>query len=289
MSPRAQSHCFILASAAMFSTAGLFMGMLDMPLWSILFWRCAFSLGFTMALIGIMRQTRSAMRFDKDAFVASITSALAMLFFVPSLRMTSVANVAVIHASLPLLTIILAVSISGEGTSWRTTFCCALAAAGAVVIFSGSASSPSRLLGDLLALAMTACMALMTIAFRRSKAPTVLGMVAFSNAMSMVVAAVSADSLAVSLREASLLACFALFQMTLGLVFYARGSRDLPAAETALLSLAEVPLSILWVWIAYGARAPWQTWWGGGVVLLAVVAHLASRRSAFKSTIIGDK
>jgi len=256
------------------------MGLLVAPLLAVVFWRSAFALIFTVLLLIHQRDLRALIGFDSHALLASTMSALASLFFIAALRLTSVANVAVIHASLPLLTTMIAVVVSNETASSRTTAFGVLAAAGAIFIFSGSMSSGFRILGDALALAMTSCMAVMTIAFRMSKTPTVLGMVALSNAISMVVAASISDRLAVTGREACLLAAFALFQMTLGLVFYAKGARLLPPADTALLSLTEVPLSILSVWLAYGMRPPWQTACGGSLVLCAVVASLLRPRPA---------
>ncbi|EPE97038.1 DMT family transporter [Rhizobium grahamii] len=282
MKPRLLAPLFVLASAAMFSTAGLFMGLLDTPLWTVVFWRSAFALIFTSLLIIHQPDRRALTGFDSHALLASTMSALATLLFIAALRLTSVANVAVIHAALPLLTTMIAVVVSKETASRQATAYGVLAAAGAIFIFSGSMSSGLRILGDALALAMTSCMAVMTIAIRMSKTPTVLGMVALSNALSTVAAALLADRLAVTGREACLLACFALFQMTIGLIFFAKGARLLPPADTALLSLAEVPFSIGFVWLAYGMRPSWQTAFGGSFVVFAVVAHLAQPRDAIR-------
>jgi len=277
---RVRASIFVLMSAAMFSTAGLFMGLLDTPLWTIVFWRSAFTLMFTIVLV-VCRQNRLALLgLDGHALVASLMSASATLSFIPALRLTSVANVAVIHASLPLLTTMLAVLVSNEPISLRTTAFSVVAAAGTIVIFAGSVSSSVGIIGDVLALAMTTCMAFMTIALRRSKTPTVLGMIGLSSAVSMIVATLIADRFAVTGREIWLLASFAFFQTSIGLVFYAKGARLLPPAATALLCLAEVPLSILSVWLAYGARPPWQTACGGALVLLAVIAELIGPRHA---------
>ena len=43
-----------------------------------------------------------------------------------------------------------------------------------------------------------------------------------------------------------------MFQVGAGLFLYAQGSRSLPAAELTLLSLAEVLLGPLWVWLFMG-------------------------------------
>src|SRR6185437_2708779 len=59
-------------------------------------------------------------------------------------------------------------------------------------------------------------------------------------------------------------------QIGLGLVFLALGARLIPAAEVALISLLEVVLGPLWVWLADGERPAMATLAGGAVVVVAV-------------------
>jgi hypothetical protein len=56
-------------------------------------------------------------------------------------------------------------------------------------------------------------------------------------------------------------------QVGAGLILYTLGSRSLPAAELALLSLAEVLLGPLWVWLFLGETASLNTLIGGMVLL----------------------
>ncbi len=67
--------------------------------------------------------------------------------------------------------------------------------------------------------------------------------------------------------------------LALGMVAYTLGSRAIPAAELTLLSLIEVLLALLWVFLALGETASPATFLGGGVVLAAVAlnAVLGSR------------
>ena len=51
------------------------------------------------------------------------------------------------------------------------------------------------------------------------------------------------------------------------------GARFLPAAEVALLSLAETVLAPLWVWAGVGEVPALLTLAGGAIVLSAVVAQ----------------
>jgi drug/metabolite transporter (DMT)-like permease len=66
------------------------------------------------------------------------------------------------------------------------------------------------------------------------------------------------------------------FQVGAGLILYTLGSRSLPAAELALLSLAEVLLGPLWVWLFLGETASFNTLIGGAVLLVAIAGNAAS-------------
>ena len=69
--------------------------------------------------------------------------------------------------------------------------------------------------------------------------------------------------------------------MGFGLALLTFGARVLPPAEVALLSLLEVVLGPLWVWLAYSERPSTATLVGGAVVTAAVVVQAtASEESA---------
>jgi drug/metabolite transporter (DMT)-like permease len=59
--------------------------------------------------------------------------------------------------------------------------------------------------------------------------------------------------------------------MGLALALLTAGARLIPPAEVALLTLVEVVLGPLLVWIAYGERPSAATLAGGLIVLVAVV------------------
>src|SRR4029450_11806243 len=60
-------------------------------------------------------------------------------------------------------------------------------------------------------------------------------------------------------------------QIGLGLVFLTIGARLIPAAQVALITLLEVVLGPLWVWLAIDERPSTTTLIGGAIVILAVV------------------
>jgi DME family drug/metabolite transporter len=69
-----------------------------------------------------------------------------------------------------------------------------------------------------------------------------------------------------------------IFQIGAGLVLFTLGPKTVPAAELVLLSMSEVLLGPLWVWIFLGETASVNTL-TGGLVLLAAIAG-----NAFSST-----
>ena len=68
--------------------------------------------------------------------------------------------------------------------------------------------------------------------------------------------------------------------MGLGLAFLTIGARLIPAAEVALITLLEVVLGPLWVWIALSEQPSTATLAGGAVVIVAVVLQAGGDETA---------
>jgi len=83
-------------------------------------------------------------------------------------------------------------------------------------------------------------------------------------------------SVALSLHDGIVSSGMGIFQVGAGLILYTLGSRSLPAAELALLSLAEVLLGPLWVWLFLGETASLNTLIGGAVLLAALAGNARS-------------
>ncbi|KRB49192.1 hypothetical protein ASE04_18615 [Rhizobium sp. Root708] len=282
---RAGALC-VLSAALLWSTAGLFMGLLaELDAWTILFWRSLFGAFMATALYfpGAGRRRGAAVSM-KWWWIAVAASAVGMVAFIPALRLTSVANVAMIHAALPVFAALASILILGETPSRATVLLSCVALAGALVILSGSPAGSSDRAGDLLALLMTMSIALMTVALRL-RGGSNLSMVAASNAIAAGVAYCLSPDIAVDVAQTGLLAAFGLIQMVFGLLLYGKGAQLLASAETALLSLAEVPLSPLWVWLAFSQQPTPPGMVGGLIILAAAAAHgvLHLRRSSAES------
>jgi drug/metabolite transporter (DMT)-like permease len=66
-------------------------------------------------------------------------------------------------------------------------------------------------------------------------------------------------------------------QIGLGLILFTIGARLIPAAQVALISLLEVVLGPMWVWLAMGERPATATFGGGAIVVVAVILQARDR------------
>jgi drug/metabolite transporter (DMT)-like permease len=81
---------------------------------------------------------------------------------------------------------------------------------------------------------------------------------------------------AISTHDVVIVILLGIFQVGLGLVVYTIGSKVVPAAELALLSMTEVLLGPLWVWLFLGETAELHTLLGGSVLMLAIAGNALS-------------
>ena len=107
----------VTTSAIAWSTAGLFTRMIPLDQWTLLVWRGVFGgLGILAFMVFQNHKTwftelKSMGRYD---WLYAGLGSIAMIFYITSLRFTSVAHVAVIYAIIPFLAAILAWFIMAE-------------------------------------------------------------------------------------------------------------------------------------------------------------------------------
>lgn len=107
-------------------------------------------------------------------------------------------------------------------------------------------------------------------------APSVFLSGIFAAVITFVICQALGLSVALSVRDAGIAMGMGVFQVGAGLILYTLGSRSLPAAELALLSLAEVLLGPIWVWLFLNETASTNTLIGGAVLLTAIAGNAVS-------------
>ena len=144
----------------------------------------------------------------------------------------------------------------------------------ALMLFDGFGSG--ALIGNLLALATAVFFAGFVVALRHGRHVDMLPGVAFGALVSTAIGGIMADSLDVPMRDiliclawGALLSCFAHS-------IYTYASRHVLAAELTLLSLVEMIISPLWVWLALNETPTTYTLMGGAIVVAAIGGWVAS-------------
>lgn len=270
------------ASAVAYSTAGFFTRLIHLDVWTLLFWRGIFAGLFIAGFIAWQNRgnTLAKIRAIGGAgLVAACLSTLATIFFINAFRRTSVADVAIIYATVPFVTAALGWLWIGQRESWMTFLASAAALLG-VIVMVGGAVTEGHLFGDVLAFGMTLCMAIMMVIIRKYRETPMLPAACLSAFLSSLVVWPLAGPGTAGPRDIAYLMLFGTTQFGLGLLLLTLGTRLISATESALVSVLETPLAPIWVWLAFNEIPSLATFAGGAIVMIAVSAHiLTSSRS----------
>jgi len=265
------------------STAGLFIRLLQLDPWTIIVGRSA-SASVFMAVYVLWRfgaATPSVIRrMGVGGARVTVYSAAAITLFVPAFQNTSVANVMTIYAALPFIVAAIAWAWLGERPAARTIGASVIAVVGLLVLLGGPGSVGVRS-GDGFAVAATLVTALMIIEARRAREVRMLVVVCLANALAAIVAVPFATSfLTLGVQELALLTAFGLCAMVLGLMVYLIGSALIPAAQSALIGNLAVPAGVVWAWLGAGEVPTTAGLLGAAIVLSGVVGALLLEQRA---------
>ncbi len=272
-----QIGLILVAFAALsWSSAGIFTRLISADLMAMLFWRGLFSGAAVMAYFFLMEGHKgfaiiAGLRWP--SLVVALLSSLGMITGIGALRYTSVADAMVIYATVPFMTAGLAYMFIGERPSRSTLMASAVALAGVAIMLAGSPWGGS-MFGKALAVLMSLSMASFTTVMRRHREVPMLPAMGASAWLTSFFCFWFASTLAVTPGDMLLIAMFGVVQNALGLIFYALGSRRIPAAEATLLAALEVPLTPLWVLLFVGEVPGISTLIGGAIVLVALFTHI---------------
>jgi drug/metabolite transporter (DMT)-like permease len=202
-------------------------------------------------------------------FAASV--AVSSGAFIVALNNASVAQVLFIQSIAPVLAALLGRALLGESLSGRTAVAMVVALLG-VGVMVGSPGGGSAL-GDGLSVLMALGFAVAIVIARHRRDVSMAPATGLAQLMLVIVAApvALAGHVAVGVPDVLWLALFGAGQIGLGLILLTIGARLIPAAQVALISLLEVVLGPLWVWLAVGERPGAATVVGGAIVVAAVV------------------
>jgi drug/metabolite transporter (DMT)-like permease len=207
--------------------------------------------------------------------------ATASVAFVMAIQYTSIANVILIGAAVPLVAAVIGRVLFRTPVSRATWIAIAAVLAGVSVMVVGPDQTGGAALGNALAVLMTFAFAGATVVTRQYHGIRMTPAVCTAMILAASVAAANASGFAASGRDFALLFTFGALNLGLGMAFFVTGARLIPAALTALLGTAETVLQPIWVWLFHGEIPAARSLTGGAIVLVALVVHilLEARRS----------
>ena len=274
----------IIGSALAWSFGGMIDRFIDTPdTWTVVFWRSIWAAVFLIAFLLVRdgRETPKAFRaMGWPGIVVALCFMTASISFVQAIALTTVANVILINATVPLAAALISRVFLGEMISGITWAAIAAVIAGVAIMVSDGSAGSSSLVGNLLALLITFVFALATVVTRRHAGVRMTPAVIVATTLAGIVAASQASHFAVSNHDMALLFAFGALNLGLGMAFFVTGARLIPAALAALLSTIETVLSPIWVWLVHNEQVSSRTVIGGAIVLLALILYLIAGNRA---------
>ncbi len=266
----------VVASALAFSLAGVLTKLISTDAWTISCWRgLVGGLLITGYVAWIHHRDASAnsFRLGWKGWLLATVGSLSSLAFVFAFKLTFIANVAIIYATVPFIAAALSWLLLAENTKLRTVFCAVICVAGVAIVVQGGFES-ANLRGDSIALLMTVGNALYMVLIRVFRDTPVVFAGAVSALQLFVVGWFVGEPMLVSTSDGLLLLTFGA-SFAVAVILWTEGTKLIPAAEAGLLGTAETPFAIAIAWIILSELPPTASLIGGAMVLAAVVAHAA--------------
>ncbi|MGB8818229.1 MAG: DMT family transporter [Rhizobiaceae bacterium] len=274
----------VAGSALAWSFGGAIDRFIDAPdTWTVVFWRSVWAASFLSVFL-LARDGKYALNAFKSmgwpGLVVALCFMTASISFVQAIAYTTVANVILINAAVPLVAALIARIFLNEMISGATWAAIAAVIAGVAIMVSDGSGETGSIIGILLALLITFVFAIATVVTRRHANVRMTPAVITATTLAAIVAATQAGAFAVSSQDMGWLFAFGALNLGLGMALFVTGARLIPSAMAALLGTLETVLGPVWVWLAHGEKASAMTIVGGGIVLAALISHLAiSNRS----------
>ena len=278
---RRRGQIYVALAAVAWSTAGVLQRQLDLDTATQVFGRAVFAALALLAYVAVIERGRVARAF-RSVGLAGVAVALcvatASAGFIAALNHASVARVLFLLAASPVMAALLARVVLGEPITRRTAWAMALALGGITLMLG--APGEGSLEGDALALLAALAFAVMIVITRARHDVSMAPATCLSQVILVVVFLPFATPGAISGEDVGWLAALGIGQIGLGFALLTVGARLIPAAQVGLITLLEVVLGPLWVWLALDERPSTLTLVGGAIVIAAIVIQTRGDESS---------
>ena len=274
---------FVFMAGVLWSTVGLGIRLIEeATVWQILLYR-SISLSLFLAIVIYLRSKENLFTVIRAAGLPACVAGLALVGAysgaIYGIKSTSVATAMLLFACAPFIAAILGWLFLREKVR-KATWISILFAMLGIGIMVQDKSTGSALLGSLAALGSAFGFAVFSVALRWGRSVEMLPAVLLSGIFAIFITSsiclLSGLPFQISVNDTSISMGMGVFQVGAGLVLYTLGSKTLPAAELTLLSLAEVLLGPVWVYLFLNEIVTLSTLVGGLILLLAIAGNAIS-------------
>ncbi|TJV38241.1 MAG: DMT family transporter [Mesorhizobium sp.] len=246
--------------------------------WTVIFWRSVWAAAFLLSFMAWRDGWRGMLRSFRDmglpGLAVGFCFAIASTSFVVALAYTTVANILLMQAGVPLLAALFAWVLFRERVTVVTWVAIAAVITGVAIMVSESLDGAVSPMGDGLALLIAFMFSIATVITRRFSSVRMTPATCLGTILAAGFAASQASTFAVSASDMGFLFAFGVVNLGIGLAFFATGARLVPAAIAALLGTFEPILGPIWVWLIHSEMPSGRTIIGGAVVVTALLVHI---------------
>jgi drug/metabolite transporter (DMT)-like permease len=267
-----RGQIYVALAAIAWSTAGVMQRQLTLDTATQVAGRAVFAGFALLAYVAVADRGRVVQAFRSVGLAGvavAVCVATASGCFIAALNHTTVARVLFILAVAPVLAALLARVTLGEAITRRTVVAMVVALGGVTVMLG--APGEGDLAGDGLAFVCALAFAVMIVITRWRHDVSMAPATCLSQVLLVAVFLPFASPSEIGGEDVFWLAALGIGQIGLGFALLTVGARLIPAAQVGLITLLEVVLGPLWVWLALDERPSTLTLVGGAIVIVAIV------------------
>jgi drug/metabolite transporter (DMT)-like permease len=276
-----RGQVYVALAAIAWSTAGVLQRQLTLDTATQVAGRAVFAALALLAYVAVVDRGRVVHAFRSVGLAGvavAVCVATASGSFIAALNHTSVARVLFLLTIAPVLAALLARVALGETITRRTVVAMGVALCGVTVMLG--APGEGSLAGDGLALLCALSFAVMIVITRWRHDVSMAPATCLSQVLLVVAFLPFASPSEIGGEDIVWLAALGIGQIGLGFALLTVGARLIPAAQVGLITLLEVVLGPLWVWVAEDERPSTLTLVGGAIVIVGIVIQTSGAPAA---------
>ncbi len=272
---RRQAVLFLLLTALLWSSSGLFVKLIVWSPFSIL---SARSLIATSVFLIYLRQPK--FRWTRLQFIGALAYVGAQLFFIIGTKLTAAANIIFLSYTAPLYIILFGYWFLRERPQ-RADWLSIVAIFSGMLLFFGDDLSLEGVRGNLFGALGGLSMGVLILTMRRQKDGAPAQTILLGNLLGILIGFPFVIQETFSPTSLGIILFLGIFQIGLSFILYSIAIKRLPALESTLILTIEPILNPLWVFLVIG-EVPGQLAFVGGIFVLGTVitrAIISSRAS----------